>query len=48
MILAGCYSAQNQIQFWDIKTLKKVEEIDWTNGDKDDAEYIYTEAINKR
>lgn len=48
MILAGCYEAQNQIQFWDIKTLKKVEEIDWTGGDADDAEYIYAASINKR
>jgi WD40 repeat protein len=48
MILAGCYEAKNQIQFWDIKTCKKVEEIDWTGGDADDAEYIYAAAINKR
>lgn len=24
LILAGCYAAQNQIQFWDIKMAKKV------------------------
>jgi COMPASS component SWD3 len=48
MILAGCYAAQKQIQFWDIKTLKKVEEIDWTAGNVDDAEYIYAAAISKR
>lgn len=35
-ILAGCYAAQKQLQIWDIKTLKKVEEIDWS-GNIDDA-----------
>lgn len=47
MVLAGCYSAQNQIQFWDVKTLKKVEEIDWTAGNIDDAEYIYAAGFSK-
>ena len=28
--------------------LKKVEEIDWTSGNIDDAEYIYTASANKR
>lgn len=48
MIFAGCYAAQKQLQFWDIKTMQKVEEIDWTSGNVDDAEYIYAAAINKR
>lgn len=37
MVLAGCYAAQKQLQFWNIKTLQKVEEIDWTSGNIDDA-----------
>jgi len=37
MILAGCYTANKQLQVWDLKTLHKVEEIDWTDGDIDDA-----------
>ena len=48
MIFAGCYAAQKQLQFWDIKTMQKVEEIDWTSGNIDDAEYVYAAAINKR
>ena len=48
MIIAGCYAAQKQLQFWDIKTLQKVEEIDWTSGNIDDAEYVYAAAISKR
>ena len=28
--------------------MQKVEEIDWTSGNIDDAEYVYTAAINKR
>jgi hypothetical protein len=36
------------LQFWDIKTLKKVEEIDWTSGNIDDAEYIYASSFSKR
>ncbi len=47
-ILAGCYAAQKQLQFWDIKTLKKVEEIDWTAGNIDDAEYIYAACFSRR
>lgn len=47
-ILAGCYAAQKQLQFWDIKSLKKVEEIDWTAGNIDDAEYIYASSFSKR
>ena len=31
-IFAGCYSAQNQLQFWDIKTLGKRKTIDWSNN----------------
>jgi hypothetical protein len=48
VILAGCYAAQKQLQFWELKTLTKVEEIDWTAGDIDDAEYIYTAGYSKR
>jgi WD40 repeat protein len=48
MILAGCYSAQHQLQMWDIKTLQKIEEIDWTGGNIDDAEYLYTASYSKR
>lgn len=48
MVLAGCYAAQKQLQFWNIKTLQKVEEIDWTSGNIDDAEYIYASSFSRR
>jgi COMPASS component SWD3 len=47
MILAGCYAAQKQVQVYDVKSLKKVEEIDWS-GDIDDAEYLYCASFNRR
>lgn len=47
LILAGCYAASNQIQIWDIKSLKKLEEIDWS-GNIDDAEYVYCASFNRR
>jgi hypothetical protein len=31
-ILAGCYSAKDQLQIWNFTTCKKVEQIDWTNN----------------
>lgn len=46
-ILAGCYSANNQLQVWDIVGCKKLQEIDWT-GDIDDAQYIYCASFSRR
>jgi WD40 repeat protein len=45
-ILAGCYAATRQLHLYDVKSCKKVQEIDWT-GDVDDAEYLYTASFNK-
>eukprot|EP00919_Chromeraceae_sp_WS-2016_P030010 GHVR01071270.1.p1 GENE.GHVR01071270.1~~GHVR01071270.1.p1 ORF type:complete len:209 (+),score=12.81 GHVR01071270.1:345-971(+) len=47
-ILAGCYSAKKQIQIWKFNTGTKVEEIDWTSGNVDDAEYIYTAVYDRK
>ena len=47
-ILAGCYAAKKQLQIWDIKNLQKREEIDWTDGNVDEAEYIYTASFSRR
>lgn len=45
-VLAGCYAAQRQLQFYDIKSGKKIQEIDWS-GDVDDAEYLYCASYSR-
>jgi WD40 repeat protein len=47
IILAGCYASQQQLQFYELQSGKKIEQIDWT-GNIDDAEYLYCASYNRR
>jgi WD40 repeat protein len=45
-ILAGSYSAKNQLHLYNFKSGQKMEEIDWTHN-IDEAEYLYTAGYSK-
>lgn len=45
-ILAGCYSAKDQLQIWDFNKGVKIEAIDWTK-DIDISAYVYAASFSK-
>lgn len=45
-ILAGCYSAKDQIQVWDFNKGEQIECIDWTNN-IDISAYVFAASYSK-